>query len=147
MIHIHGSINSNNQVLGCRAIKDERENPRYDFLYKSSVVQASAMRDYTNISDETNIIIFGHSLNEIDSCYFIDIFVPRMETSLKKSITIICKDEASEVTIRNNICSLTGECPDSNSNMDVTFIHTAGWYGKNSYDINSYSEMCKQLKI
>lgn len=144
--HIHGSLKGEDIILGCRAVGDEKENQNFDFLYKTHNTTASILYDTANILNETEVIIFGHSLNEIDACYFKALFESERRTNQERHLTIICWDENDEKMITSNIRKWTID-ESIISNWNIKYVHTKGWYMHNDHDINTYLVLCNRLKI
>ena len=143
---VHGSLDQGEIIVGCRAKCNQKENEVWYFLYKSYERPKSIVHDGTSISFETEIIFFGHSLNEMDACYFEDLFHLRHQNVHEKHLTIVCKNEEDEFKIRNNICKWTDDTS-FYSAWNVQFLHTQGWYEKNEDDTKVCLDLCKRLNI
>lgn len=143
MHYIHGSL-FYNLTLGCRIENKNKENKQLDFLYKPTIdMQKDILKQNLTLATET--IIFGHSLNMIDYCYFKDFFdAIQYRQQVCKCLTIICKDVKSEEDIRrrlnNNVCLSNVE-----NHIDLNFIHTDLWNSKDSKTHMQFEDLCKRI--
>ena len=144
MSHIHGALNTNNIILGCRVYDKNKRNVRLDFLYKEDL---SLLKDiiYQNLTTADEVIFYGHSLNRMDFCYFKDFFKTLEDTECSCSyMTIICKDSYSEEQIKQNwgrnvnLSALT-------KHIDIKFLHTDLWYTKDASMLNIYSNLLHRI--
>lgn len=143
MHHVHGSL-SYNLTLGCRVDDRNRENQQLDFMYKPTVdLQKDILRQ--NLTSATEVIVFGHSLNDMDFCYFKDFFdAIESGNHICKNLTIICKDVKSEKQIMENLKK--NICVEKITNhMDISFIHTDLWYDNDMVTIKKYEALCNRI--
>lgn len=143
MNYIHGSL-SYNMTLGYRVDENEKENIQLDFLYKPTInLQKDILKQ--NLTQATETIIFGHSLNDMDFCYFRDFFESvQSSNQICEHLTIICKDVKSEVDIRQRL-SKKVSLSDVENHVDVKFIYTDLWNSKDSATLKLYDDLCKRL--
>ena len=140
---VHGTL-FYNMTLGCRIYNEIKENTQLDFLYKPIIgMQKDTMKQ--NLTQATETIIFGHSLNKMDYCYFKDFFdTIQSGQQICANLTIICKDAKSEEGIKqrlnNNVCLSKVE-----SNVDLSFIHTDFWNSKDSKTLMQFEDLCKRI--
>ena len=122
--HIHGSLNEG-IVLGCEVYNGNIINKDYSFLYKYNMLK-KPNRIVKNLLEAKEVIFFGHSINEMDFCYFRDYFKIMSTTDGRdKNLTIICKDEKSEIDIKDNIRSQGVIVTDLYNNLNIIdFFHT-----------------------
>lgn len=143
MHHVHGSL-SYNMTLGCRVNDENKENHQLDFMYKPTVdLQKSILRQ--NLTLATEVIVFGHSLNDMDYCYFKEFF-DSVESGhhICKHLTIICKDAKSEKQIIENLKK--NVCVEKIKNhIDIDLIHTDLWYNKDAITINNFEDLCNRI--
>lgn len=143
MYYVHGSL-SYNMTLGCRVNDRSKENRQLDFMYKPTVdLQNDILRQ--NLTSAKEVIIFGHSINDMDYCYFKDFFdAVENGCNICKHLTIICKDEKSEKQIlRNlnkNVCVEKMKC-----HIGFNFIHTDSWYNRDCLTIQLYNDLCNRI--
>jgi len=98
--YVHGSTDSFLFGISRKDCLDER----FSFLVKANHPQypieviANLLHDL-EVADE--IVIFGHSLNRIDMCYFKSFF--EHFSHAKKTVVFVTKDQQSKISIINNI--------------------------------------------
>lgn len=140
---IHGTL-FYNMTLGCRIYNEIKENAQLDFLYKPKIsMQKDILKQ--NLTQATETIIFGHSLNMMDYCYFKDFFdAIQSGQQICTNLTIICKDAKSEEDIRqrlnNNVCLSNVE-----NHIDLNFIHTDLWNSKESKTLMQFEDLCRRI--
>lgn len=145
MNHIHGSL-SYNMALGCRPYGEFAINTQLDFLYKSTERKTKELLQ--NLSSASEVIVFGHSLNEIDFCYFDDFFHSFIKGICQcKNLTIVCKDEKSEDEIKRRLKKNGIDFSLLKRNVNVKFICTDSWYEKDDITLKIYDDICNRLSI
>jgi len=122
--HVHGALDED-IVLGCEVYDGKEINKDYSFMYKYNML-SKPNKIVKNLLEAKEVIFFGHSINEMDFCYFRDYFKAMSTTEgLNKNLTIICKDEKSAIDIRDNIRSQGIIVTDLYNNLNVfDFFHT-----------------------
>lgn len=103
IIHIHGSLESNNIILGIEDVEDII--PKETFIVRKSIHV-----DYTKfslgiMSKANNVTIFGHSLGISDEMYFKKLFTLWKQThsvNNKRKITIYHKKDPKQKVYYNN---------------------------------------------
>lgn len=141
--HVHGSL-SYNMTLGCRVNDENKENHQLDFMYKPTVdLRKDSLRQ--NLTSATEVIVFGHSLNDMDYCYFKDFFdAVGCGQHICKHLTIICKDIKSERQIMENLKK--NVCVKKIINhLDLKIIHTDLWCNKDMSTIKSFEDLCNRI--
>ena len=106
---IHGTVYSNNIVLG---VEEQCVIPSTLFFIKK--VAQHNFRETSILSDlkeADKVVFFGHSLGNIDACYFQEFFTLLSERDLKngKEIEIYTYDENSIQQIKDNIQKMNGQ--------------------------------------
>lgn len=143
MHHVHGSL-SYNMTLGCRVNDRSKKNHQLDFMYKPTIdLQNDILKQ--NLTMATEVIILGHSLNDMDYCYFKDFF-DAVESGhhICKHLTIICKDAKSEKQILENL--IKNVCLEKiNNHIEIDFIHTDLWYNKDEATMTKYEDLCNRI--
>lgn len=140
---VHGTL-FYNMILGCRVYNEIKENTQLDFLYKPIInLQKDILKQ--NLTQATEAIIFGHSFNRMDYCYFKDFFdATQSGQQICTNLTIICKDAKSEEDIRqrltNNVCLSNVE-----NHVDLNFIHTNLWNSKDSQTLMQFENLCRRI--
>lgn len=145
--HIHGSIKDDDIVLGCDIQEDEKVNRDLSFMYKYNMLKkANHMVRYMINADE--VIIFGHSINETDFCYFREYLKEASRSSQKtRSLTIFTLNEQSERDIKDNMRNQGISVSDLYNNLDeFTFIHTKKLYDRDEEERNHLQDLELRLK-
>lgn len=134
--HIHGDY-QNNIILGTR--DDVALSRDYDFVQKSSDPNYEASLLYAKIDKADEIIIFGHSLGDSDSQYFMS-FLSNIVSSREstKRITIFTKDNTSESEIKRSLKLMT-------SGKLLELINRTGLRFFKTVQINSQQSEMKQF--
>ena len=141
---IHGMLSADDIVLGCRIYNDSTKNEQLEFLYKP-IIDITKERIEQNLTQATETIIFGHSLNKIDACYFKDFFrdIERGGQNCKH-LTIICKDAKSEETIKWNIQDYVNLAK-VERNVDIKYLYTDLWNMKDPVTLQIYNELFHRI--
>lgn len=145
--HIHGSVEDNDIVLGCDIQEGEKVNRDLSFLYKYNMLKkANHMVRYMINADE--VIIFGHSINETDFCYFREYLKEASRSSQKtRSLTIFTLNEQSERDIKDNMRNQGISVSDLYNNLDeFTFIHTKKLYAGDEVENLNLQDLELRLK-
>lgn len=140
---IHGMHNGE-IVLGCRDYLDKKVNTDFLFLYKPEHVKMQKAIIAQRMREATDVIIFGHSLNRMDFCYFVDYFNSKEDVVSGKHLTIICKNAESEKTIRKNVEYCLGHSAIFD-NADV--IHSELFYTNNQQELRIYNELIERINM
>ena len=127
--HIHGSIEDDDIVLGCDIQEGEKVNRDLSFLYKYNMLK-KANHLVRSMIRADEVIIFGHSINEMDFCYFREYLkVASSSSQQMRYLTIFTYDEQSERTIKDNMRNHGISVSDLYNNLEeFTFIHTKKLY-------------------
>lgn len=143
--HVHGSLDED-IVLGCEVYNGDEINKDYSFMYKYNMLKRSN-KIAKNLLEADEVIFFGHSINEMDFCYFRDYFKAMSTTEgLNKNLTIICKDEKSATDIRDNIRSQGIIVTDLYNNLNtLTFLHTDAIYN-NGVETSKWNDFLNRIK-
>lgn len=141
--HLHGTL-FYDMILGCRIYDNSPQNTQLDFMYKPNNDLVKEILKQ-NLTQATEVIIFGHSLNKIDYCYFKDFFEEvQLGKQTCKNLTIICKDNNSEDNIKNNLReNLCWSKIDSN--IDVNFIYTDLWNNNDKDTIIKFDNLIYRI--
>lgn len=144
--YVHGSLRYNDIVLGCDLQKHEKVNRHLSFMYKYNMLN-KANHVARHILEAKEIIFFGHSINEMDFCYFREFF--RMASAAPQPIrhlTIITYDEEAERTIKDNIQNQGISVSDLYNNLwTFDFIHTQNVYAGKKEDVEKWNGMMARL--
>lgn len=144
--YVHGSLKDNDIVLGCDLQEGEQVNRQLSFMYKYNQLK-KANHIARNILEAKEIIFFGHSINEMDFCYFREFFkVASAAPQPIRHLTIITYDEESERDIKDNIRNQGISVTDLYSNLKTfEFIHTSKIYSGNKEEIQKWECMMQRL--
>lgn len=100
--YIHGDIRNENIVIGCDARKDHF-NRQLSFLYKYNNTKG-ANHINKNLEFAKEVIFFGHSINDIDFCYFKNLFEEcATKREPARNLTIFTWNEKNAQTTLDNI--------------------------------------------
>lgn len=144
--YVHGSLRYNDIVLGCDLQSGEKVNRQLSFMYKYNQLN-KANHVARNILEAKEIIFFGHSVNEMDFCYFREFFrVASASPNPIRHLTIITYDDESERDIKDNIRNQGVSVSDLYSNLwTFDFIHTSRIYAENKEEIQKWNDMLQRL--
>jgi len=144
--YVHGSLRYNDIVLGCDLQEGEKVNRQLSFMYKYNQLN-KANHVARSILEAKEIIFFGHSINEMDFCYFKEFFrVAGASPNPIRHLTIITYDEESERIIKDNIRNQGISVSDLYSNLwTFEFIHTQKVYEKNDEEIKKWNGLMERL--
>ena len=144
--YVHGSLEENNIVLGCDIQPGEKVNRNLSFMYKYNMLKR-ANHIARNLMEATEIIFYGHSVNEMDFCYFREFFKAASASPLPpRHLTIITLDEKSERDIKDNIRNQGISVSDLYSNLETfEFIHTSKIYQNEEAEIKKWNNMWRRL--
>ena len=144
--YVHGSLRENDIVLGCDLQESEKVNRQLSFMYKYNMLN-KANHVARNILEAKEIIIFGHSVNEMDFGYFRDFF--KAASAAPKPIrhlTFITLNEKSECNIKDNIRNQGISVTDLYNNLETfTFIHTERLYKQDAKETQKWDDMLKRI--
>lgn len=133
VINIHGycgdfreeiKFKYNSIILGIADIYANKLAPGYDFLLKSSNSNYNSTKLDSDLKEAENIVIFGHSLNDMDKVYFEDMFLTACEDMVHKKIFIITKDDDAVKSIKSNIRSMGVNLQKLYSSVTLDFYKT-----------------------
>lgn len=113
--YVHGTLEDGDTILGAG---DNTQIPdEYDWLYKTSNNNYSSNNLADSLANADEICIFGHSLGDNDFDYFkpffqrisqhMDLTYRGYMTDKRLKLTIITKDEESEIAIKRQLRKLT----------------------------------------
>lgn len=130
--YVHGSLRYDDIVLGCDLQNDEQVNRQLSFMYKYNMLNKTN-HVARHILEAKEIIFFGHSINEMDFCYFKEFFrVAGASPKPIRHLTIITYDDESERSIKDNIRNQGISVSDLYSNLwTFDFIKTSKLYAQN----------------
>lgn len=144
--YVHGSLRYNDIVLGCDLQEGQNVNRQLSFMYKYNQLN-KANHVARSILEAKEIVFFGHSINEMDFCYFKEFFrVASASPNPIRHLTIITYDEESERNIKDNIRNQGISVTDLYNNLwTFEFIHTSKIYTKDEEEIRKWDGMLQRL--
>ena len=100
-----------------------------------------------NDMEAREIIFFGHSINEMDFCYFREFFkVASTSPNSIRHLTIITYDEESERAIKDNIQNQGISVSDLyNSLTSFSFIHTTKMNANDKDELDKWDSLIKRI--
>lgn len=144
--YVHGSLKDNDIVLGCDLQEGEKVNRQLSFMYKYNMLN-KANHVARNLLEAKEIIFFGHSVNEMDFCYFREFFkVASASPKPIRHLTFITLDEKSERNIKDNIRNQGISVTDLYNNLEsFTFIHTEKLYKNDAKENQKWDDLLKRI--
>ena len=130
---VHGTLEDGDIILGAG---DNTQLPKeYDWLYKTSNKNYFSNNLADSLANADEIFIFGHSLGENDFDYFkpffqrisqhMDLSYHGPMTDRRLKLTIITKDEESEIAIKRQLRKLTdNHLQGIYANCDFKIVYT-----------------------
>jgi len=143
---VHGELPKNNIVLGCCIKEGDVFNKQLSFMYKDNMLTRANNSGY-HLQEAKEIIVFGHSVNEMDFRYFKAVLTTLSTTpSPSKHLTIITYDEASERNIKDNILSQGVSVTGLYNNLGTfEFIYTQKYYSGDEAEIQKFNNLLSRL--
>lgn len=143
--YVHGSLRDNDIVLGCDLQEGEKVNRQLSFMYKYTQLNKANNMAY-GILEAKEIIFFGHSVNEMDFCYFKEFFRVASASPNPRHLTMITYDEESERNIKDNIRNQGISVSDLYSNLRTfDFIHTTKLYAQDQEEYKRWNDLVERL--
>lgn len=144
--YVHGNLQDNDIVLGCDLQSGEQVNRQLSFMYKYNQLK-KANHVARSILEAKEIFFFGHSINEMDFCYFKEFFkAASASPNPIRHLTIITYDEESERNIKDNIRNQGISVTDLYNNLwTLEFIHTQKFYENDEEEKKKWNEMLQRL--
>lgn len=139
MNSIHGNLDNKDIVLGCDIQEGEKVNRSLSFMYKYNMLH-KATHIANTLLKATNIVFFGHSVNEMDFSYFREFFKAASSSPApNKQVTFITFNEESERNIKDNIRNQGISVSDLYNNLgELVFIHSQKVYKGDKVEIDNY---------
>ena len=101
---MHGKILNNSIIIGVETNDIDLIAPGYTFLIKSNNETYCSSSLSLDLLRSQEVIIFGHSLNEMDMGYFEEYFkMMEQNTNVGKRLTVITYNDASRQQILDNL--------------------------------------------
>ena len=144
-ISIHGNLDNDKIILGCNE-KNDDFNCSLSFMYKQNMLN-NTNNITQSLLDAKDVVFYGHSINDMDFCYFKDFFnYVSTENRNNKNITIITLDENSERTIRDNIYNQGISVSNLFDKPNLfEFIHTKKLNDQDNEELLKWVNMLKRI--
>lgn len=142
---VHGNLQEKNIVLGCDIQSGEKVNRNFSFMYKYNMLK-QANHVAKHLMEATEIIFYGHSVNEMDFCYFREFFkVASASSEPIRHLTFITLDEKSERDIKDNIRNQGISVSELYNLETFEFIHTSKIYQNEEAEFQKWNNMWRRL--
>lgn len=158
-VHLHGSVLDDSLILGIESESPLPIIPGYSFLFKTNSPHYKSIDIERSLLESEEVIIFGHSLNQIDAPYFKPYLQmleeERIETiegiresqgKIKRRLTIITYDDNSDRVIRDNIRAMGISLQRIFNHATVEFIKTKD-VAEGGNDANKLETLLERLKL
>ena len=153
---MHGSINDesiwnerikdNSIILGIETDDISNIAPGYSFLVKSNRLNYQSTNIARDLLASQHVIIFGHSLNIMDSGYFEDFFNSLTTNNNEdRKLTIITWDDDSKLTLLDNLRRMNISVLKMFAHTNVEFILTSNMDNTEVDDSLRFDELLKKL--
>mgnify|MGYP002624463654 FL=1 len=144
--YVHGSLREKDIVLGCDLSDNEEVNRALSFMYKYNMLKR-ANHVARHILEAREVIFFGHSVNEMDFCYFREFFkAASASPNSIRNLTFITYDDESERSIKDNIRNQGISVSDLYSNLwTFTFIHSSKIYKGDGNELQKWNELHQRV--
>lgn len=148
--HLHGSLKDDDQIILGVELEDFTSIPdQLTFLIKSNNPYYKYNHMLKDLESTDNVIFFGHSINGMDFPYFKDYFLDLSDLSTDKSemkhITIITKDESSEMQIKDNFRRNGIDVRTLFNRVELEFIMTDSIYNGNQRELDKLDNLLSQF--
>lgn len=145
--YVHGSLENRDIIIGCDVQENDKVNRPLSFMYKYNMLKHTNFINHC-LAETQEVIFFGHSINEIDFCYFRDFFRNASSSPAPpKDVTIITWDEDSERYIKDNIRSQGISVTDLYNNLSsFVFIHTSKVYKGDKEETKKWDDFQSRIK-
>lgn len=109
IVNVHGKLHDHTLILGVNE-KEELNYKQFQYLYKTFNRHYQSNNLRYDILTAQEVIIFGHSLSEVDYSYFEEFFYSLChrddDKATKRKVTIFTYDEVSELEIKRWLRSM-----------------------------------------
>lgn len=144
--YVHGKILNNSIIIGVETNDIDLIAPGYTFLIKSNNETYCSSSLSLDLLRSQEVIIFGHSLNEMDMGYFEEYFkMMEQNTNVGKRLTVITYSDASRQQILDNLrrCGISVQKLFTHSTFDI--IRTKKVEEQNAEESRLFEEFLNRL--
>lgn len=119
----------------------------YSFLKKTMHPKYPSTNIIPDLMEAQEVVIFGHSLNEIDWKYFQSFFEDNCKYKVgnKKNITIITKDDDSKKQLKDNLYGFGISITSLSSICNLVFVETDSYYHGDFEEKENVSDLLYRL--
>ena len=135
---------SDSIVLGIADQHAKDINQDFHYMLKSNNPKYHASNLLSDLAIAENVVIFGHSLSNMDSAYFVDFFSSLNKAKNNKTVIIITKDNDSEVLIKHNLRDMGLNLQKLYSSVKLRFYKTDD-LRKDKKGLHEFRDMLNQL--
>ena len=145
--YLHGEIVNHSVILGIEVPNIKDMAPGYSFLIKSNNPSYRSSEISADLLKSQEVIIFGHSMNDIDMGYFEEYFkMMESNTDRNKRITFVTYNDLSKQQIFDNLRRNGVSVQLLFTHCAVDSIRTNNIYNfENSNDSFVFDELVKRL--
>lgn len=143
-----GNAKDSRIVLGIECNDLNSIAPGYSFLIKSNNSSFTSSNIASDLLNSRNLIIFGHSLNQIDFGYF-DEYFKALTTNkdAKRSLTIITKNDTSRREILDNLRTKGVSVREMFTHTDIKVIMTDDICKKETKSATLFEELLENAEF
>ena len=142
----NGSLPNHAIVLGIEPTKISSIAPDYSFMIKSNNASYKSSSIAYDLLHSKRVIIFGHSLNQMDFGYFENYFkVLASDSENERRLTIITKDEESRIELLDNIRKQGISVRDIFSHTTLDSILTTKLDNKDENELEKFKKLLISL--
>ncbi|MBQ9231963.1 MAG: hypothetical protein IJ190_12435 [Prevotella sp.] len=143
-----GVIKDSGIVLGIEVDDINSIAPGYSFLIKSNNLAYKSTNLALDLLYTRNVILFGHSLNQMDFGYLCEYFMMMASNrDNERILTIITKDKESRVSLLDNIRKMGISVRDICAHTKVEYILTDNIDVKDSKDAKLFNGLLERLEL
>ena len=144
--YVHGNVKDDSHILGIDIKSFDKIIPEYSFLIKSNNSHYQSTSIASDLVNAHEVIIYGHSLNMIDSVYFDDYLLDlSTNRGRNRKLTIITKDETSRLQTLDNIRKIGISVPKLYSHGNLEFIFTSDMDNGKEFQILKFDNLIKRI--
>lgn len=142
-----GTLKDNAIILGVETNDMNNIAPGYSFLLKSNNPAYRSSNIAIDLLNTRNVILFGHSLNQMDFGYFKEYFyMLSSNVDKERSLTIITKDESSRLSLLDNLRRMGVSVKDIFAHVKVKILQTDYLKIKDSENSIMFDELLTEVE-
>lgn len=142
----NGNVKDNSIILGIETNKINDIAPGYSFLYKSNNPKYKSSNIALDLQETKNVIIFGHSFNQMDYGYFEEYFkLLTINTDRERKLTIFTQNEKSRIALLDNLRKMGVSVRDLFAHTEIEFFLTDDLMGDNKYESDRFKAFLEKI--